>query len=74
MSADNYYRICKHPTEAGKFAAVMGFASNEERVEPDEKSIPYDSVKEAYDAARKDPIIEYGIQIDPDCLEVVEEN
>ena len=74
MSADNYWRVCKHPVQTDKFTAVMGFASNEERAEPDDKCPAFDTVKEAYDYADQDAIIEYGIWIDPDCLEKLSDN
>lgn len=72
MSADNYWRVCRHPVDNTKFTAVMGFASNEDEVEPDEKSPMFDTVLEARDYAYRDPIIEYGVSIDRDCLQVID--
>ncbi|AOE44585.1 hypothetical protein SEA_JUMBO_77 [Gordonia phage Jumbo] len=73
MSADNYWRICKHPAIAGKYTAVMGFASDPEEVQPDEKSPVFDTILEARDYAAKDPIIEYGIHVDRECLAVLDQ-
>lgn len=67
MSADNYYRVCKHPK--GGFTAVMGFMSNNERPEPSEASPQFDDWQQAYAFADQDFIIEYGIDVDPDCID-----
>jgi hypothetical protein len=71
MSADNYYRVCKHPK--GGFTAIMGFMSNEERPEPRDSSPQFDTWQEAYTYADRDAIIEYGIQVDPDCRDSVDD-
>jgi hypothetical protein len=65
MSADNYYRVCRHPK--GGFTAVMGFMSNDEQPEPKDNSPQFETWPEAYGYAAQDPIIEYGIQVDTDC-------
>lgn len=67
MSADNYYRICKHPR--GGYTAVMRFMSNDERPEPRDSDPQFRTWQEAYEYADKDTIIEYGIQVDPDCTD-----
>lgn len=66
MSADNYYRICKHPL--GGYAAVMGFASNGEGAQPTVEHPRFSTVGEAYDWAAQDYMIEYGIRIDKGLL------
>lgn len=66
MSADNYYRVCKHPK--GGFTAVMGFMSNDERPEPREDGPQFDTWQEAHAYADRDFIIEYGIRVDEDCV------
>jgi len=66
MSADNYYRICKHPK--GGYAAVMGFASNDEYAEPTENHRQFDTIDAAFEHAYRDPIIEYGIRVDRELL------
>ncbi len=67
MSADNYYRVCRHP--AGGFTAVMGFMSNDEQPQPTANSPQFDTWQDAYAHANEDWIIEYGIRVDHDCLE-----
>lgn len=69
MSADNYYRICRHPN--GGYAAVMGYMSNLEdgfQVEPSEADPQFNDWSEAYAFADRDSVIEYGIHIDPDVI------
>lgn len=65
MSADNYWRVCRHPK--GGFTAVMGFMSDDERREPSERDPQFDTWPEAYAYADRDIIIEYGIRVDPEC-------
>ncbi len=69
MSADNYYRICKHPK--GGYAAVMGFMSNKLDgivAEPHDDSPQYATVAEAVAVADSETILEYGIEFDADCI------
>lgn len=74
MSADNYYRISKHPNNPEKFAISQGFASNEELVEPNSKSPEFDDILSARRyILDNDPIIEYGIHVDNECLAVLDQ-
>lgn len=69
MSADNYYSIRIHPL--GGFAAVMGFASNEEGVPAAYKSdVQFSDVEAALDWAMGE-YSEYGVSVHPECLEAV---
>lgn len=66
MSADNYYRVRKHPK--GGFAYVMGFASEDNpdlTVKDDHPQ--FATLGEAFNAAMNE-YSEYGVDIDPECL------
>jgi hypothetical protein len=65
VSADNYYRICRHPK--GGFAAIMGFMSNGHTREANDKDHQFVTWQEAYNYASRD-YTEYGISVDPDIL------
>jgi hypothetical protein len=65
VSADNYYRICRHPR--GGYAAIMGFMSNGCVREVIEKDHCFATWQEAYNYASRD-YTEYGISLDPDIL------
>lgn len=70
MSADNFYRICRHPK--GGYAAIMGFMSDREDGrpprQPDERDHRFGTWQEAYQYADQD-YTEYGIEIDSDILD-----
>lgn len=64
MSADNYYVIRKHPF--GGYAAVQGFASDEETPEATEKHQQFETLSDAI-LWTEGEYIEYGVSVHPEC-------
>ena len=61
MSADNYYRVCSHPT--GGYAVVMGFMSDDYDPEPTRYSPKYNTLEAAIAYAQSE-YAEYGYVVD----------
>jgi hypothetical protein len=57
MSADNYYLVGKHPL--GGYAVEMGFASDDEVPEITEKSLRFETLREA-ELYESEHYAEYG--------------
>ena len=66
MSADNYYVIRKHPQ--GGYAAVQGFASDENMPEANSGYESFVSINEALNEANKD-YSEYGVSVHKECYD-----
>ena len=64
MSADNFYLIRRHPL--GGFAAVMGFASDDNEPQARESDDRYATVGEAVVAA-SEGYSEYGVSVHEEC-------
>lgn len=67
MSSDNYYVIRKHPD--GGFAAVMGFASDDETPRVNRRRhASYPTVDAAAESV-SDEYTEYGISVHHECTD-----
>lgn len=67
MSADNFYRIRRHP--AGGFTPVHGFASADEEPEVNPNfHQPFPTIDKAIESVI-DEYTEYGVSIHPECFD-----
>lgn len=65
MSADNYYRITRHPL--GGYTAIMGFASDDYDRKPCRTDIRFDTLSQAEDYAYQQ-YSEHGVTYDREAL------